>query len=552
MTGNGLGRLNDFLQHPGFFVVLSDAKGLSVLFKKVFRFAQNDKHPPLMNLRPIARTAALILCFFVHACARIPQIEPDALTLALESGPALINPLLSTDAAAAKIEGLIFNGLVKRNADMTISPDLAERWEITSTPPRATFHLRRGVKFHDGSPLTSADVKRAMEFILNPSNASPLRASFADVDSVETPDDLIVIFTLKRLTAPFLDSLTFGVPKTGVGKPVGTGPFRFVEYLRDERVTLIRNEDYFGGAPKLERLTIKIIPDETARTLSLESGDVQIIMNPITPDLLPRFRRNPGLEVVTSQSASYSYLGFNMEDKLAGNIAVRRAIAHAIDRQSVIRHILENLAEPATGPIPSFSPFYEGGVEKYEYDPARARRILDEAGFTDPDGDGPAMRFTLRYSTSQNESRRRIAEVFQWQLEKVGIGLDIRSYEWGAFYADIKKGNFQMFSLTWVGIADPDIMRNMFHSRSIPPDGANRGRYKNVEMDALLDAGLTAEGETRRMFYSDAQKIMARDLPYVSLWRPMNVAVVDRRVKGFSLTPDEGIKSLAQVFVENQ
>jgi peptide/nickel transport system substrate-binding protein len=235
---------------------------------------------------------------------------------------------------------------------------------------------------------------------------------------------------------------------------------------------------------------------------------------------------------------------------LAGNIAVRRAVAHAIDRQSVIQRILKGLAEPATGPLPPASGFYEGAVEKYGYDPEMAKKILDEAGFTDPDGPGPAMRFTLRYSTSQNELRRRVAEVFQWQLAKVGIGLDIRSYEWGAFYADIKKGNFQIFSMTWVGVADPDILRYMFHSASIPPDGANRGRYKNATLDGLLSAGVTAQGEGRVHAYSAAQKIIAHDLPYVPLWRPVNVAALDRRVREFRLSADEGIKSLRNVYVE--
>jgi len=491
------------------------------------------------------------IAFFSFSCSKTPAIAPDTLTMALESGPAMIDPLKSTDAVAAKIEGLVFNGLVKRNDDLTISPDLAERWEFIGGPLRAVFHLRKGVRFHDGSAFTSRDVKLAVDFILNAENVSPLRSSFADVKSVETPDDHTAIFNLNRKTAPFLDSLAFGIPKLGAANPVGTGPFRLAGYKRDEKVTLERNAGYFEGAPKISRLIIKIIPDETVRTLSLESGEVQIIMNPVTPDLLPRFRKNPRLQVVASPSSSYSYLGFNMEDTLAGNIAVRRAVAYAIDRQSVIQRILKGLAEPATGPLPPVSGFYEGAVEKYGYDPEKAKNILDEAGFADPDGPGPAKRFTLRYSTSQNELRRRIAEVFQWQLEKVGIGLDIRSYEWGAFYADIKKGNFQIFSLTWVGVADPDILRYMFHSASMPPEGANRGRYKSEKLDGLLETGVTAEGEGRRRVYSEAQRIIAHDLPYAPLWRPANVAVVDRRVREFRLSADEGIKSLKDVYVEN-
>lgn len=506
-----------------------------------------------MTLRRAGRgkTVLAFIVLFSFSCSRTPTIDPASLTMALESGPAMIDPLKSTDAAASKIEGLVFNGLVKRNDDLTISPDLAERWEFAGDPLRAVFYLRKGVRFHDGSAFTSQDVKQAVDYILQPENASPLRSALADVSGVETSGEHTVIFNLRRKTAPFLDSLTFGVPKLHAPNPVGTGPFRLVEYKRDEKVTLERNADYFDGAPKISRLAVKVMPDETVRTLSLESGEVQIIMNPITPDLLARFRKNQRLRVVTSTSSSYSYLGFNMEDPLAGNIAVRRAVAYAIDRESVVRHVLKGLAEPATGPLPPACGHYEGEVEKYGYDPEKAKKILDEAGFPDPDGPGPAKRFTLRYSTSQNELRRRIAEVFQWQLEKVGIGLDIRSYEWGAFYADIKKGNFQIFSMTWVGVADPDILRYMFHSASIPPDGANRGRYKDAELDSLLETGVTAEGDGRKQAYSKAQKIIARDLPYVPLWRPVNVAVVDRRVAGFRLSADEGVKSLKNVYVEN-
>lgn len=548
---NQLGYFNSLLKKRASIVALSEAKGLSLLFKKVLRFAQNDTHRSATIFQLPIKILFLVFPFLFLSCSKTPAISPGALTMALEAGPAMIDPLKSTDAVAAKIEGLVFNGLVKRNDDFTISPDLAERWEFIGDPLRAVFHLRSGVKFHDGSAFTSNDVKRAVDFILNAENASPLRSSFGDTQSVEAPDDHTVIFNLNRKTAPFLDSLTFGIPKLGASNPVGTGPFRLVEIKRDEKITLERNLDYFDGSPKISRLVIKIIPDETVRTLSLESGEVQIIMNPITPDLLPRFRKNQRLKVVTSPSANYSYLGFNMDDPLAGNITVRRAVAYAIDRESVMRHILKGLAEPATGPISPNSMFYEDAVERYGYDPEKAKKILDDAGFTDPDGSGPVKRFTLRYSTSQNELRRRIAEVFQWQLEKVGIGLDIRSYEWGAFYADIKKGNFQIFSLTWVGVADPDILRYMFHSTSTPPDGANRGRYKNAALDLLLSAGVTADGEERRRLYSEAQKIIAHDLPYVSLWRPLNVAVVDQRVRDFRLSPDEGIKSLKNVYVEN-
>ncbi|MBI5815990.1 MAG: ABC transporter substrate-binding protein [Nitrospinae bacterium] len=502
-------------------------------------------------------TACLIAALaFTASCQRNSGRPENTLVIALESSPTVLDPRLSTDATAAKIEGLIFNGLVKRNDDFTLSPDLAESWENPS-PTRYIFHLRRNVKFHDGTTFTSRDVKAEFDFISNPASKSFLRAAFSGVQSVETPDEATVIFDLKEPSAPFLDTMTMAIVPAGAGadfaeKPAGTGPFKFVEFKRDEILTLVRNDNHFDGAPKIGRLEFKIMPDETVRTLSLESGEAQVIMNPITPDLLPRFRENKNLSVVTAPGSNYSYIGFNMEDRLTANPAVRKAIAHAIDRESVIRHILKGLARPASGPFYPAMAFHENDVAKFDYDPDRAMRMLDEAGFADPDGPGPMTRFTLRYSTSQNELRKRIAEVFQWQLAKVGIGLDIRSYEWGAFYADIKKGNFQMFSLTWVGISDPDILHYMFHSSSLPPDGANRGRYVNKTLDGLLENGRVTFGDERRQVYSRAQKMIAEDLPYISLWHPENVAVTGRRIKNFSLGPDEGIKSLKDAWIEGQ
>ncbi|MBI4666464.1 MAG: ABC transporter substrate-binding protein [Nitrospinae bacterium] len=486
-------------------------------------------------------------------CQRADRPPAGFTAIAIESGPAVINPLLSTDAAAAKVEGLIFNGLLKRDDDFSLKPDLAEKWDY-QTPLKLRITLRRNVKFHDGSPFTSADVKAAFDFILNEKNSSPLRGSFSEISSVDTLDDFTLMLTLKRQSAPLLGNLTFGVPKAGTansGAPMGTGPFILKESVQDEKLVLVRNDLYFEGAPKLAGVIVKIIPDETVRVLSLESGAVSAIMNPITPDILPRFQKNAKLNVATTQSVSYSYLGFNMEDHLTGNIAVRRAIAYGIDRESIINFILKGMAIPATGPLPPGSEFYSGAVAQYPYDPEKAMRILDEAGFEDPDGPGPQLRFTLRYSTSQNELRRRIAEVMKWQLEKIGVGLDVRSYEWGAFYADIRKGAFQLFSLTWVGVGDPDILHYMFHSSSMPPDGANRGRYRNQELDGLLERGRVAEGTERKTAYNAAQKIIAVDLPYVSLWHPLNVAVTASSLKGFKLGPDENIKSLKTAFMEN-
>ncbi|VAX25785.1 Dipeptide-binding ABC transporter, periplasmic substrate-binding component (TC 3.A.1.5.2) [hydrothermal vent metagenome] len=495
----------------------------------------------------------VLLVIALPACHREAPVGQNTLVIAMESGPVLLDPRLATDAAASRIGDLLFAGLVQRGDNFSIAPDLAKKWE---TPDRKTyiFHLRDGVKFHNGKSLTARDVKAEYDFILDPKNKSPLKGTFKAIDKIEAPDELTVIFRLKTPSASFLGNLTVGIvpenTEAATMSPVGAGPFKFVEYDLDEKLVLARYEKFFDDPPKMESIVFRIIPDETVRTLELERGAAHMILNPVTPDLLPRFRKDKRLKVVTSVGTNYSYLGFNLEDRLTKNRAVREAVALAIDREGIIQHILKGLAKPATGPISPAIEFYEGNVAKYDHNTRKAKKILDDAGYTDPDGDGPQMRFTLKYSTSQNELRKRIAEVFQWQLGRAGIGLDIRSYEWGTFYADIKRGNFQLYSLTWVGIVDPDILRYIFHSASTPPDGANRGRYSNKRVDELTDMGDKTFGEERKKVYSEIQKIVADDLPYVSLWYSINVAVMDKRVMGFKLAPDENLKSLRNVWIE--
>ncbi len=496
-------------------------------------------------------STSLFFSLSLAGCHKTEIVAPDTLVIGIESGPRLLDPRLYTDAASSRIGDLLFNGLVQRDDDFSIQPDLAESWE-TPSPARYVFHLRPDIYFHDGQKLTSKDILASINFVLDPANKSPWRSSYLMIDSITTPDDTTIIFDLKKPSAPFLGFLTMGITPAETDKdmaisPIGTGPFKFVDYKTEERVTLVRNESYFDGRAKLEGVIFKIIPDETVRVLSLEKGAVHLIMNPITPNILPRFKDNPNLKVISKLGTNYSYLGFNLKDPLTGKLEVRKAVAHAIDRRGIIKYILKGLAEPATGPLSPASKFYEGGARKYDYDPAKARKILDDAGFKDPDGDGPKVRFALKYSTSQNELRKRIAEVFQFQLGKVGIGLDIRSYEWGTFYSHIKKGNFQIFSLTWVGIVDPDILYYIFNSSSAPPDGANRGGDKNERVDELTELGRVTFGEERKVVYSKIQRIIADDLPYVSLWHSVNVVVMDKRVEGFVVAPDENLKSLKDV-----
>jgi peptide/nickel transport system substrate-binding protein len=518
-------------------------------FSHLYKIVSKMKILPLLVL--------LLLCFSA-SCGR-DNLPPDTMVIAMESDPTNLDPRLATDAASSRLVQLIFSGLVRQDEKGLILPDLAEKWEVPD-PLTYRFTLRRGVRFHDGSPLTSEDVKYTFASILDPATASPHRSTFEKIERIETPDPRTVIFRLREPFAPFLLSLTMGiVPEKTASEtgsdfsraPIGTGPFLLSGRTEGDAYTLTANPHYFGGTPKLAHLIFRIIPDNTVRFLELRKGTVQLIMNGIELDYLPLVRKDPNLKLMTGPGVNYSYIGFNLKDPILAKRAVREAIAHAVDRRSIIHYLLRDTAHRATGLLSRLNWAYNPEVPTYNYDPARSRALLDEAGYPDPDGDGPAPRFTLTFKTSQDELRKRIAAALQQQLKEVGIEIRIRSYEWGTFYGDIKAGNFQLYTLSWVGITEPDIYYYIFYSKNVPPYGANRGHYDNEEVDTLLsNARVELNLETRRRDYAKVQAILAYDLPYVSLWHYDNVAVMQKNVRGFVLDPSGGLFSLKNVWLQ--
>ena len=297
----------------------------------------------------------------------------------------------------------------------------------------------------------------------------------------------------------------------------------------------------------MSALIFRILPEETIRVLELESGGVDFLQNAFSPDILPRFVKNKRLVIRKRLGTNFTYIGFNLSDPILSKLEVRRAIAHAIDRRPIVRFIHKGLVQEADSLLPPDHWAHKKGLPNYAHRPELAMKLLDAAGYPDPDGPGPEPRFTLVYKTSQNELGRRIATVFGHQLARVGIKMKIRSYEWGTFFGDIRNGNFQLYSLTWVGISDPDIYRYIFHSRFTPPAGLNRGRYQNARVDALLEeAQQSADTNIRARAYGEAQRILGRELPYINLWHSMNVAVFDRRISGYRVYPDADFISLAR------
>ncbi len=477
------------------------------------------------------------------------------LVVALESSPTRLDPRYSVDAASDRIGGLIFNSLARVDEHSRLQPELAESWQATDNLTYL-FNIRKGVFFHNGKPLTAADVKFTYESVLEPKNRSPKRGPLKVLQQVEQLGAYQVRFRLAAPFGPFLENLTMGIVpenspvEAGVGETplVGSGPFSLAEFSPGERIVLKSNPAYWEGAPALSGLVFKIVPDAIVRVLEFKKGSVDFLQNDIEPDILPWLKKQSGASILTEQGTIFQYIGINLDHPVLRHREVRAAIGHAIDREALIRHILKGLAVPATGLLSPLHWAYEPAVARLSYNPVEAKRLLDMAGFPDPDGDGPLPRFKLSYKTTNLDLRKRIAEALKEQLGRVGIELEVRTYEWGTFFADIKQGNFHLHSLEWVGIIDPDIYYNLFHSSSVPPNGNNRGRYRNRELDELLEQGRQAMTlEERRRIYSRVQKVLAVELPQIPLWWWKNVVVMKPNIRGFVPYPDGDLTSLRQV-----
>lgn len=490
---------------------------------------------------------ATLLLIAIQACSPPPPVPapPDRVVVAIESAPGALDPRFATDANAARIGRLVFNGLTRIDENLRVHPDLAVGWE-NPDPTTYVFELRPGVLFHDGQPLTSADVLHTYESIRDPRTRSPRRSLFEIVRAIEPLGPHRIRFRLRASYAPFLDYLSLGIVSRGSREALaGTGPFAIERHVPGEKVLLKANPFYWEGQPRLPGIAFKVVPDALVRVLEIKKGSVHLLQNDIEPDMLPWIRKNTAASVTTIPGSTFQYLGIHLEHPPLRNVKVRQALACALDRETIIRHLLKGLADPATGLLFPGHWAYEPRVATWSYDPERAKSLLDEAGFPDPDGDGPLPRFKLSFKTTTLDFRRRLAEAFKEQLGRVGIALEVSTYEWGTFYEDVKKGHFHLYSLAWVGVTDPDLYYFLFHSRSVPPDGNNRGRYRNPVVDRLLErARHTLDEAARRALYAEVQRILAWELPYVPLWWTKNVLVSHPALRGVVPFHDGDLLSL--------
>jgi peptide/nickel transport system substrate-binding protein len=485
--------------------------------------------------------AVLTLLASLLSCSR--KSDPNTLVMVIESSPTNLDPRVGQDAYSERIDSLIFDDLLSRGQNLDVAPGLAERWEVPD-PLTYIFHLHHGVQFHDGRPLTSRDVKWTFDSLLQGKIRSTKGATYRFVDHIEAPDDFTVIFHMKEPDAALLwnvSDMAIGIVPDGIGdevarQPLGSGPFKFVSAETDKEVIVERNDNYWGEKVKLARVRFAVVPDATTQALELRKGSGDVIINgSFPPDTVMTLQREPSIAVESGSGTRLAYLGFNLRDPILKDVRVRQAIAYALDRRPMIDYLWRGQAQPARSVLPPQSWAYDGNVPTYDHDPGKAKALLDAAGYPAVNG----VRFHITMKTSTDENTRLMVAVMQQQLREVGIALDIRSFEFGTFFADVTHGEFQMYGLRWIGgNEDPDIFSLCFSSSRFPPNGANRGYYSNPQVDALIDqARREVDRSVRKKIYSRIQNILAEELPYIDLWYLDNVLVHNKRVTNLKLNP---------------
>jgi peptide/nickel transport system substrate-binding protein len=521
----------------------------------------------MLKLKTTKRLTVLLLVVLAlsAACSKKKPEAVKELVIGIESSPKTLDPRFATDAYGMRISHhLIFSTLVQLGYDLTIVPALAESWE---TPDNRTyiFHLRKGVSFHNGDPLTAEDVKFTFEHLTDAKTKSPFAGTYkGKIEAIEVIDQTTVKFRLTQPVASFLTSIIMPILPSkvvaadgeGFGtRLIGSGPYKFASQSPTE-IILTKNDKYFDSPPKIAKAVIKIVKDDNTRFLKMKNQELDLVINAIPAAKIDEFSQKPLSDhytLIEAPGIAYNYIGFNLKDPMVKNSALRQAIAHGIDVDEFIRFRLHGHASRATGLLSPANWFCDQSITATPHDPNKAKALLDQAGLSDPDGEGPEMRLSLELKTSNNTETVANARILQAQLAKIGIRLELKSYEWGTFYGDIKAGNFQLTVMRWVGVTEPDFYYDIFHSSQIPPVGRNRGRYVNPKMDELVEKGrITLDPDERKRIYAEVQQIAAKDLPYISLWHVNNISIVHKKIRGYQQHPQAGFFSFKNIWFEEK
>ncbi|HET6515338.1 MAG TPA: peptide-binding protein [Thermodesulfovibrionales bacterium] len=482
----------------------------------------------------------------------------DALIEGSIGEPTVLIPMLAGDNASHQVAGLVFNGLVKYDTDLSIIGDLAESWEISKDGLIITFYLRKGVKWTDGVEFTADDVMFGFKTITNEKTPTAYAEDFLQVKKAEVLDSYTFRVTYEKPFAPALSSwgnmvvlpkhLLEGkdIAKSDLTRnPVGVGPYMLRKWVSGQEVILDSNKEYFEGRPYIDRYVYRIIPDPATMFLELRTGGIDLMG--LTPLQYTKqtendfFRKN--FQKFRYPTFVYTYMGFNLKHPFFQDKRVRQAIAHAIDKQEIVDVVLFGLGKPATGPYVPNTWAYNPNVKKFDYNPEKAKQLLKEAGWEDTNGDGilkkdgRPFKFTI-FTNMGNSSRMNTATIIQWRLAKIGIKVDIRALEWSTFVNQfIDKRRFEAVILGWGIGLDPD-QYDIWFSGKTKEKEFNFVSYSNPEVDSLLEKGRrTFDIKERKKTYFRMQEILAEELPYIFLYVPEATPIVHARFKGIKPSP---------------
>ena len=490
----------------------------------------------------IALAASLTTLFLVLASAGLAaDVKPrlgDSMVIGIVGDPGILNGAISSNFVEKIVSSNVLSMLIRLDRSFKPVPDLAKSWTISEDGLTYTFALRDQVKWHDGAPFSSADVKFTIEDVILPLHTRG--GTYKSViDKVETPDANTAVIRLKAPFGPLMNALGYDfyvLPKhlyqgTDIktnpynAKPIGTGPFKFTEWKKGSHIALDRNPSFFvAGQPYLDRLVFQVIPDAAARVLALESGDIDYLAYQALPSsAVPRLKANAKLTVSLDgfeSLASIEILTLNLDNPMLRDVRVRQAIAYAMDKQVIAEKADYGIGKPATGPISSMTGWaYETNMEKYPHNPAKAAKLLDEAGYP-PKADG--VRLTLRLIADAGiELNRKASEILKEQLAQVGIKVDLQMVERNVMLDRVyAKRDFDMNAHGFSTGADPaiDVARLYVSTNIRPVNFTNGAGYRNPGVDALFDRGQRAfKPEERATAYREAQKILANELPVIWL-----------------------------------
>lgn len=491
----------------------------------------------------------------------------DVFTIAMDGKFSTLDPIgsVTVDGNSERIRTLMYNSLVKKNEKFEYVGDLAKSIDTSEDGLAYTFNLRSGIKFQNGKTLDSSDVKYTFEKLFESKGAKASAFSVTEegkkvdiITAIETPDANTVVIRIARpefrnQLLPNLVPIAIIPENSPVGDgsgantnpPPGTGAYKFVSFDTSQNIVELEAfDDCWEGAPNIKNIRLMVLADSNALQAELLSGRVNLApgASSLPPDSLKNIDESPNLKVVRSKGSNIQYLWFNTEADPVNNKTVRQAVAYAIDRKRLISDVLAGAATIARSILPVQSWAYEPGVE-YDYDPSKAKKLLDDAGITDKNGDGMRdMKPLILKISSSSRTVQQYSQVIQEQLKEVGIPMEIESLESQTMRQQVQVGQFIVTTGIWIGgNTDPIFLRNLFSSKEIPTKdrvALNRGRYKNERVDELLDEAFKERDQAKaKELYGEAQKIIKDELPLFPLWYPDNIIIASESVGNINMNP---------------